>query len=61
MNELLTILRGSLEPLSRLCEAVFMRIGGHRLSLREYISYQLHIDQVLTAKERKRFVGKDRK
>lgn len=61
MNELLTILRESPEPFSRLCEAVFMRIGGHRLSLREYISYQLHTDQVLTAKERKCFVGKDRK
>ncbi len=38
-----------------------MRIGGHRLSFREYIDYQLHTDQTLTAEDRRRFIGEDRK
>lgn len=61
MHELLTILRESPEPFGRLYEALLMRAGGHRLSLREYISYQLHTDQTLTTEERKRFIGEDRK
>lgn len=61
MNELLTILRESPEPLGRLYEAILMRIGGHRLSFREYISYQLHTDQTLAAEERNKFLGNGRK
>lgn len=61
MNVLLTILRESREPLNRLYEAVLMKLGGHRLSFREYIDYQLHTDQKLTTKDRRRFIGEDRK
>jgi hypothetical protein len=61
MKELMTILRESPEPFSRLYEAIHMRIGGHRLTFREYIDYQLHIDQTLAADERRRFIGEDRK
>lgn len=61
MKELMTILRESPEPFPRLYEAILMRIGGHRLTFREYIDYQLHTDQTLTAEARRRFVGADRK
>ena len=61
IKEILTILRESPEPFSRLYEALRLRVGGHRLTLNEYIDYQLHTDRELTAKERQRFVGHDRK
>lgn len=61
MNELLTILRESPEPITRLYEAVLMKVGGHRLSFREYVDYQLHTDQILTTEDRRRFIGEDRK
>lgn len=61
IKDIITLLRESVDPLPRLKEALLLRLGGHRLTLSEYIDYQLHTDQTLTAKERQQFIGEDRK